>query len=233
VVQTPIDAWSKIVVIDFETTGLKAGYQPVSIAILELSDDLQELARYVSLLNPGIPIDRRASEIHGIVIDDVVDEPSLDTYLRVILSDRYRDQRLLVIGHNVEYDLQLFRPYCGTITELCTKKLAEALFPNLRSFSLDSVSDFLGIPATNRHSAIADAVLTHKAVIQMADRSQMSLNELVAAQFVISADTPMRFGKHRGLPIKDLPFDYVQWLVRKLEPKDHRLREALRQVHGI
>ena len=85
----------------------------------------------------------------------------------------------------------------------------------------------------NRHAAIADARLTHQTLRVITEKSGMTVRELITAQHVISGDSPMRFGKHKGLPIKDFPSDYVLWLARKLEPKDHRLREALRQTHGI
>ncbi len=40
----------------------------------------------------------------------------------------------------------------------------------------------------------------------------------------------MPFGKHRGVPIKDLPKDYVRWALGNLADLDEYLRRALEAV---
>lgn len=64
-----------LAIFDLETTGVNvASDRIVQIAILKVYPDATE-ERYMTLINPQIPIPVEASEIHGIYDKDIVDQP--------------------------------------------------------------------------------------------------------------------------------------------------------------
>ena len=70
---------ARFVVVDTETTGLRAyaGDEIVSIAMLEM-EALELTGReYRTLVNPGRPIPSETTEIHGIRREDVADSPTI------------------------------------------------------------------------------------------------------------------------------------------------------------
>ena len=120
-------SFEKIIVIDFETTGVSSDKRAVEIAWFELNRKLEIVDEQSSLINPQIPIPRRATAVHKIT-----------------------DQMV--------HDLPLFRKYCGGVTELCTLKLARAVFPNLHNHKLGTISESFGFINESAHRARSDAM---------------------------------------------------------------------------
>ena len=65
-----------LAIFDLETTGVNVSSDRiVQIAILKVYPDATE-EKYMSLINPQVPIPAEASEIHGIYDKDVADQPT-------------------------------------------------------------------------------------------------------------------------------------------------------------
>ena len=62
------------VILDTETTGLDSTARIVSLAMI----DREGRALVDTLINPGRPIPRDATAIHGITDDDVMDAPTME-----------------------------------------------------------------------------------------------------------------------------------------------------------
>jgi DNA polymerase III alpha subunit (gram-positive type) len=151
-------SFEKIIVIDFETTGISGDKRAVEIAWFELNRNLEIVDERSSLINPQIPIPKRASDVHGITDRDVRDQPTLDEFMIQMNRNPFIDEKVCVVAHNISFDLPLFRKYCGGIIELCTLKLARAVFPDLPNHQLGTISKTFGFMHESAHRARSDAM---------------------------------------------------------------------------
>jgi DNA polymerase III alpha subunit (gram-positive type) len=151
-------SFEKIVVIDFETTGISDGKRAVEIAWFELNRNLEIVDERSSLINPQIPIPKRASDVHGITDNDVRDQPTLDEFMIQMNHNPFIDENVCVVAHNISFDLPLFRKYCGGVVELCTLKLARAVYPDLPNHQLGTISKTFGFTHDSAHRARSDAM---------------------------------------------------------------------------
>lgn len=120
--------------------------------------------RFYRLVSP-VPnyFSRRFTAIHGITAQDVAPAPTFDG-VWPDLKDFIGDMPL--VAHNAPFDAGCLRAtlkYYGIQqpdnTFLCTLHRARRTIPRTlcSSFSLPSLSSFLGIPFSNHHNALADA----------------------------------------------------------------------------
>ncbi|MEM7564942.1 MAG: putative nucleotidyltransferase substrate binding domain-containing protein [Pseudomonadota bacterium] len=160
-IDTPLDELS-IVSIDLETTGLHvANDRIVQVAIVKVSatHGISTLTDF--LVNPGIPIPERSTDIHGISESDVryaPDYAGCQDHIRQLLNDN------VVIGHHIGFDLAVLRHEFARLKRawkpppsLDVALLAAALFPKLADHSMERVTDYLDISVTNRHTALGDS----------------------------------------------------------------------------
>ena len=151
-------SFKKIIVIDFETTGVSNDKRAVEIAWFELNRKLEIIDERSSLINPQIPIPSAVTAIHGITDQMVHDQPTLDEFMIKRERNPFINTEVCVVAHNLSFDLPLFRQYCGRVTELCTLKLARAVFPNLRTHKLETISESFGFVNESAHRARSDAM---------------------------------------------------------------------------
>ncbi|KRR05330.1 hypothetical protein CQ12_19930 [Bradyrhizobium jicamae] len=155
------------VVIDTETTGL----DPRKARMIELAGvrlSAGRLAADVSfrqLLRPaGETIPAEATRIHG--IDDAA-VAAAPVFADVWTSfDAFVDGSL-VIGHTVGFDLAMLKRECDLADlpwsrprTLDTRLLAEIVAPELAGYTLEKLTGWLGIAASERHTALGDAITT-------------------------------------------------------------------------
>lgn len=166
----------KIVVLDFETTGLSPMKdRVVQFALLDAtqlvqvtgkkgkaSANVKGLSDYV---NPTIPIPADAERIHGISDEKVKDAAVFSEFVDQILEFI---EGAVIVGHNVEFDYrflnaELIRAGREPIKNpvICTLRLARnQLRDHTNSFKLESVANVLKIPVSGVHDAAKDAALT-------------------------------------------------------------------------
>jgi len=68
--------FDRMIVLDFETTGLNPGYKPVEIAWVEFDSNFNELEQVGSLINPRIPIEPGAQRTHGLSLIHILTLPT-------------------------------------------------------------------------------------------------------------------------------------------------------------
>lgn len=214
-------------ILDTETHTLNG--LPVQIAYLSYPDPALEANLF---FNPGAPIDPAATAVHHIIDADVQDAPSCQSFA-------LPDGTTHLIGHNIAYDLQALAR-CGVditpLRAICTLALSRHLWPQLASHTLSAVLYALARdPAQarqmirNAHDASADVRLV-LALLKFI-RHHSGVHDIEALyQLSEQARVPQRmpFGKHKGLPIAELPADYAQWLLGQSE-LDPYLRHALNE----
>jgi DNA polymerase III epsilon subunit family exonuclease len=165
-VDKPLNALenSTYCVIDIETTGLDPiKSEIIEIAALKIKDnDIKDI--YSTLIQPSGTISAEIEKLTGISDALVSGYPSIKEVLPKFLSFI---EGTVLIAHNVDFDVPFIKYWTRMKLEqeitnqtVCTLKLSRALFPGLRSHRLASVAEYLKIPTSILHRALADAEIT-------------------------------------------------------------------------
>ncbi len=154
------------IVLDTETTGLDAASDRiVQIGAVRLAAGrVNRSDMFDELVDPGIPIPARSTEIHGIGDRDIEHAQSFTGIMPAFAAWAGPS---VVIGYSIGFDLAVLMaeheraglswqpPRCLDVAHL-----VQLLSPNLPSTALDPVAAWLGIDIENRHRAIGDALMT-------------------------------------------------------------------------
>jgi exodeoxyribonuclease X len=216
------------IVFDTETTGVKnPGLVEAAWIELESPRDQAGRSRYCERFNPGKPIDLGAMATHHIMDEDLAEcRPSSEFALP--------EGTQYLIGHNIDFDWRVIGQ--PPVKRICTLALARRAWPDLDTHTQSALMYHLDRPNARdklraAHSANADVEMcmhifgTVMAIFGRPDNWDAAWQISEAAR----APKKMPFGKHKGLPLTDLPRDYVGWLLRQ-EGTDPYLVAALRAV---
>lgn len=163
-----------VVVLDFETTGLRAdlGDRVTEIAALRLCGN-QVIARYEMLVNCAMRVPRHIKQFTGIT-QDMVDSgappaQAFSELLNFIGADP-------VVAHNAAFDQGFLDCECERLNLgrtssdfICTVQLARALFPELPCHALGALAARFGLPYVKAHRAGADAQATINVLMYMSE----------------------------------------------------------------
>lgn len=221
--------FDRMIVLDFETTGLQPGYRPVEIAWLEFDSIYKVSQSVTSLIDPQIPIEPGAQKVHGISSEMLAGMPTLEEFLQGEHADKFADEHVLVVAHNAAFDLPMFAPFCKKATSLCTMRLAQALYPTAENHKLQTLASMFAVEVEPTHRAMADVGACFELLRTIAKKEDKSIDELLVVASYTSPESLMPFGKHKGKMIKDLPSDYVAWLSTTLEPS-HWIHPVIAQL---
>jgi len=158
---------ARAVVIDCETTGLShaGGDRMVSLAAIEIVDDLPTGRALHLLFNPGRPSHWAARKVHGLSDGLLAHQPAFADHA-VEIADFVGDAAL--IGHNLRFDVAFLNaeyrhagrgPWDGR--RICTLERFKSRYPGHRG-SLDHACGMFGIDVSARarfHGAFIDAAL--------------------------------------------------------------------------
>ena len=196
-------------IIDCETTGTTDDDQVVEIGSVDLKD--RELANAMStLVQPTIPIPPVACAVHHITDDMVAGAPSIEEAMAP-----YMDARVFA-AHNCAFDRR-FLPFEGDW--ICTYKAAMTVWPDAPEHKNQVLRYWLGLPALpdwvgiNPHRALFDAWTTAMLLQRLLD--QRSVEELVEISGKPLLLPFLRFGKHANVPMREVPKDYLEWILRE------------------
>jgi len=147
------------VLLDLETTGGNAQRDRITeIAAVRVEHGV-EVARWSTLVNPGVPISSFIERLTGISNAMVADAPTFDAVAPQLL--RLLDGAVLV-AHNVRFDHgfllhELARMEVALRTRtLCTVRLSRLLTPGVKGHGLDAIMQRHGIQTDARHRAMGD-----------------------------------------------------------------------------
>lgn len=224
---TPDQPFDRYIVLDFETTGLSPGYQPVEIAWLEFDKDFNVIDKVQAFVNPHIPIEVSAEKVHGINDIMVLGAPTLTDFMVKKRHDQFREDRVLVVGHNVQFDVPFFAPYCREAESLCTMMLSLVVNPEAASHALGSIAELLGVVELPTHRAASDVATCFAVLRYYSVGSGANILGLLERSRSLNGDSMMPFGAHQLKLIKDLPASYRQWVLSKFQP-DHWLVPILK-----
>jgi DNA polymerase III epsilon subunit-like protein len=151
-------------VFDCETTGTSpARDEIVSLALVRLDADGEEVGRCVSLVRPSCPIPAEATAVHGISDRDVAEAPTLAEVAPELLP--LLDGAVFV-AHNAGFDLAMLQhglTAAGIAYEppvvACTLEAFRLLEPLAPAHNLEAVCARHDI-ALDAHDALGDALAT-------------------------------------------------------------------------
>ena len=221
--------FDRMIVLDFETTGLQPGNRPVEIAWLEFDSLYNVLQSVTSLIDPQMPIELGAQKVHGISTEMLAGKPTLEQFLQGEHVDKFASEHVLVVAHNAAFDLPMFEPFCKKATSLCTMRLAQALYTTAENHRLSTLASMFAVDVEPTHRALADVGACFELLRTIAKKEDKSIDELLVIASYTSPESLMPFGKHKGKMIKDLPSDYVAWLSTTLEPS-HWIHPVIAQL---
>jgi DNA polymerase III subunit epsilon len=176
---------------DTETTGLRPseGDEIVSIGAVRIVNGrvLRE-ETFDHIVDPGRPIPRESTEVHG--IDDAMVRGHRDIASILPAFSRFAQDTVLV-GHNAAFDMRFFQikeaptgvklrmPVLDTIL------LSSVVHPRQDDHSIEGIARRVGVNIVGRHTALGDAIVTGELFLKLipllADRGVRTLGEAVEA----------------------------------------------------
>lgn len=189
----------RYVIVDFETTGLDATvHSPIQIGVLIVEDGhvLHSYERNIRNENPVIS--EQAMKVNNLTINpaDALDHRAIQIQLRELMR-RYFDEPVLLVGHNIPFDVSFLRvlfkgsttPYeelfsHRTIDTSVLYQFHHRLGHLPKGGSLHQVAHSLGVAVDDsfRHTALGDCLLTLD--VMNAFAMNASLNVPVATEEV-------------------------------------------------
>jgi len=182
------------VVVDVEATGAKTPpNRIIELGAFRIHGG-RIVDRFLTLVNPEIPIPRFVMALTGISNEMVKSAPVFSD-----VAPRWLDfvSEAVLIAHNAPFDTsfinhEISRVYPGhrmVNTHLCTVKLARQAMPGLDNYRLDTIADHFSIPIASRHRAGSDALATaHIFLLLLARLEERGIKDLASARIFQSAE---------------------------------------------
>lgn len=149
----------EFVVLDFETTGLDKVYDKIiEVAAIRYVNGI-ETEKYITLVNPQIPIPTDATEINNITNKMVSSSPTEVTVIPKLI-DFIGDT--IIVGHNVNFDIGFLEIAAQRLNinvsynYIDTLSISKKLFPGLSNYKLSTIADTLSLDTSNLHRAESD-----------------------------------------------------------------------------
>lgn len=215
---------------DTETTGVNT--KEDRIVEIAAYDPVRDLS-FEYLVNPGIKIPAEATAVHKITDEMVSKAPNFAEVSRKFIE--FCDGEVILIAHNNDgFDVLMLQnefarhevvmPQWRFIDSL---KYARRYRGDLPKHGLQFLREVFQIPQNNAHRALDDVIVLYKVFSNLiGDLSIDTVFHLMNKPFQIQH---MPFGKHRGMPLKEVPDSYIRWLQQDgaLDKPDNKdLREA-------
>lgn len=162
-------------IVDIETTGGYAANHRITEIAICYHDGMQVTETFHTLVNPGRTIPYYITGLTGITSEMVFSAPAFSE----IADEVYKklDGKVFV-AHNAHFDYSFLKKEFEQAgiqwqsKKLCTVRLSRKIIPGLRSYSLGSLAESLGIQIANRHRAGGDAAATVKIFDQLLQRDR-------------------------------------------------------------
>lgn len=152
-------------IVDIETTGGYAADHRITEIAIYHHNGIEVTDHFHTLINPGRNIPYYITGLTGITTEMVMDAPPFEE----VADDIYRLlEGKVFVAHNAHFDYSFLKKefeqagLTWQSKKLCTVRLSRKIISGLRSYSLGSLSESLGITITNRHRAGGDAEATVK-----------------------------------------------------------------------
>lgn len=215
----------KVLVFDTETANLQKGV--CDIAIAQINENFEVTWEVESLIDPECEISPQAMGVHHITQEMVEFAPTLSEFME-LHGHPFSDADVFC-GHNVPFDLRFTAEHLPKLyKKIDTLKLARTTWPDAEDHKLQTLRYKFKLDAGTAHRAMGDVVATINLMRLLAEVNDTNLEGLLALSSApLSLETRISFGKHKGEKLKDIPLNWVRWLLEKADNVDPDLREAL------
>lgn len=220
--------------IDLETTGYETTDHVVEIAAWDLEPETGLIARVSErLVKPPVPIPPAASAVHHITDEDVANAEGWDQIYPMFLDDDVD----AYCAHNAKFEGQ----WLGQHTKkpwVCTLKCAYRIWPDAPTHSNFGLRYWLKPPdlegrlCGESHRASADAYVTAHTLNLMFKHPKVELKGLIACSSRPALLPKVQFGKHFGKAWKDVPRDYLDWVVGQKDMDEDVVFTAKHHLSG-
>jgi len=162
-------------IVDIETTGGYADNHRITEIAIYHHNGIEVTDHFYTLINPGRKIPYYVTGLTGITTDMVMEAPPFEEIADSILS--LLEGRVFV-AHNAHFDYSFLKKEFELAginwqsKKLCTVRLSRKIIPGLRSYSLGSLAESLGVDIQNRHRAGGDAEATAKIFSKLLNRDK-------------------------------------------------------------
>lgn len=209
---------------------LEIAYAPVTLNKGELSLFKDQI--FDQLYRVEEPISFASMAVHHILESDIANQPLYTTF-------KLPDSVEYIIGHNIDYDIQAIAR-CGVDTShlkpICTLALARSAWPNAEAYNISALIYQISQGSLRArellkgaHRADADIILTANILMHIITLTGVTdMHQLFLASEDARIPKKMSFGKYKGTLLKDLPHEYIQWLLKQAD-LDHYLKQALQK----
>lgn len=204
-------------VLDTETTGVNDDDRAVELGWVEIDENFQIIDQHETLLDPQRPIASAASAVHGLVLADLQDSPTIDEYFSeddpTCFGKKITDP-IVLIGHRIAFDHRFVKPYItNVVQELCTLRWARRLYPSADNHQLQTLVYELNLPrATDAHRVMSDVMTSLALCKHICERTGFSLRQLAEASEAPMELHTVPFGKHKGSTFSEVPRNYLFWM---------------------
>jgi DNA polymerase III epsilon subunit family exonuclease len=177
------------VVVDVEATGAKTPpNRLIELGAYRIRGG-QIVEKFLSLVNPEIPIPRFVMSLTGISNEMVKSAPVFAE-----VAPRWLDfvSDSVLVAHNAGFDTsflnhEISRVYPGhrmLNPHLCTVRLSRRVLPDLSNHRLDTIASHFSIPITSRHRAGSDALATAEIFLLLLSKleEEHGVKDLAAAR---------------------------------------------------
>lgn len=158
-------------VIDVETTGLSKNYHQITEIAAARVRDNKIVDTYQTLINPQVRIPSFITKLTGIDNQMVKHAPTINQVLPSFVEFLGKD---IFVAHNatfdfgfLEHNLRVHHRHQLLNNKLCTRKLANRLFPELPRKRLQDLCEHLSITNSQAHRAMADVQATTEVFVNM------------------------------------------------------------------
>ena len=162
-------------IVDIETTGGYAENHRITEVAIYHHDGIQVTDTFHSLINPG----QKHSLLHHRADRYNYRNGFGFTSFEEIAEEIFkRLEGKIFVAHNAHFDYSFLKKEFEQVginwqsKKLCTVRLSRKIIPGLRSYSLGSLAESLGIEISNRHRAGGDAAATVKIFDQLLRRDR-------------------------------------------------------------
>lgn len=196
--------------------------RPIQVATINVATGFE----WMKYFNSGRSISPVVIKVHGITNDDVVGLDSFDL-------DKFELPDYL-IGHNVRFDWRVIGQPATKL--ICTVRLARVAFPEWRVYGQSKCieqllgKDVAGAMTIAAHDALGDARMCYVLYKACCERLQLAPTDFAAAHKIANTANPvgkMPFGKYKGRVIKEVPIDYIKWMLGNIHNMKPSLHSAL------
>lgn len=225
----------KFVCIDCETTGL----DPLKDQVIEVAvmcfDASTEYGQMESLIDPECEIPESSIAIHHITAEMVRGKPRIAEVLPQVLE---LIGKHIIIGHGIQFDIDLLAIAAEKYGIPCTIRQNRSL-DTLRMArlygespinSLEHLRKHFNIPLEGAHRAMSDVIVNKEVFKRLCKRYKTTEQLFEALSRPILMST-MPLGKHKGRSLKEIPLQYLQWIINKDFDQDllHSVRTELKR----